>query len=72
MMSGPTIELSRAADRATIKRDGQTKEYMFVNRCGRRRLQRHVGPGHGGRNRSGGVARRGFRDAARTRATHDA
>ena len=46
---GPTIALSRAAERTTIKRHGHVKENMFVNRRWRRRLQRHVGPGHGGR-----------------------
>ena len=45
--SGPTIALSRAAEQATIKRHGHVKEYMFVNRRWRRRLQRAVGPGHG-------------------------
>ena len=55
--SGPTIALSRAAERATIKRHGTTKEYMFVNRYRRRRLQRHVGPGHG-RRRTFGVSDR--------------
>jgi hypothetical protein len=44
---GPTIALSRAAERTMIKRHSHVKENMFVYRCGRRRLQRHVGPGHG-------------------------
>ena len=47
--SGPTIRLSRAAERATIERHGHVKEYMFVNRRWRRRLQAAVGPGHGRR-----------------------
>jgi len=51
--SGPTIRLSRAAERATIKRHGIIKEYMFVNRRGRRRLQAAVGPGHGRRRAFG-------------------
>ena len=46
---GPTMALSRAAERATIKRYRHIKEYMFVNRCWRRRLERAVGPGHGSR-----------------------
>ena len=51
--SGPTIRLSRAAERATIKRYGHGKEYMFVNRRWRRRLQAAVGPGHGRRRAFG-------------------
>ena len=50
---GPTIALSRAAERATIKRYSHGKEYMFVNRRWRRRLQRAVGPGHGRRRAFG-------------------
>jgi hypothetical protein len=49
----PTIRLSRAAERATIKRHGQTKENMFVYRCWRRRLQAAVGPEHGRRRAFG-------------------
>ena len=47
--SGPTIRLSRAAERATIERHGHVNEYMFVNRRWRRRLQAAVGPGQGRR-----------------------
>jgi hypothetical protein len=57
--SGPTIRLSRAAEQATIKRHGQTKEKMFVHRQWRRRLQAAVGPGHG--------RRRAFRSPHRER-----
>ena len=60
MMSGPTIALSRAAERTTIKRPGHVKENMFANRRWRRRLQRHVGPGHG-RRRAFGSPDRGQR-----------
>jgi len=35
---GPTVRLSRAAERALIERHGHGKEYMFVNRRWRRRL----------------------------------
>ena len=52
---GPTIALSRAAERATIKRYSHGKEYMFVNRRWRRRLQRAVGPGHGRRRAATGT-----------------
>ena len=57
--SGPTIALSRAAERATIKRYSHGKEYMFVHRRWRRRLQRAVGPGHG-RRRVFGSSDRGY------------
>jgi len=60
--SGPTMALSRAAERTTIKRYGQTKENMFVYRCWRRRLQRAVGPGHGRRRVFDSPGRRDGRD----------
>jgi len=47
LLGGLTIHLSRAAERGTMKRHGHINEYMFVNRRWRRRLPRHVGPGHG-------------------------
>ena len=61
-VSGPTIALSRAAERATIKRGGQINEYMCVNRRWRRRLQRHVGPGYGERRAFGSPDRGHGRD----------
>ena len=59
---GPTIALSRAAERATIKRYSHGKEYMFVHRRWRRRLQRAVGPGHGRRRAFGSPDREHARD----------
>ena len=53
--SGPTSRLSRAAERAVMKRYGNAKENMFVNRGWRRRLQATVGPGHGRRRASTGT-----------------
>ena len=41
--SGPTPRLSRAAERAMIKRHGHVKEKMFQNRRWRRRLQALLG-----------------------------
>jgi len=61
-MGRPTIRLSRAADGDTMKRHGTTKEYMFVNRRWRRRLQAHVGPGHGRRRAFGSPDREHGRD----------
>ena len=43
--SGPTPRLSRAAERAMMERHGHIKEYMFVNRRWRRRLQALLGRG---------------------------
>jgi len=43
--SGPTVRLSRAAERDTIERYGHVKEYMFVNRRWRRRLPALLGRG---------------------------
>ena len=43
--SGPTPRLSRAAERAMMKRHGGVKEYMFVNRRWRRRRQALLGRG---------------------------
>ena len=43
MMCGPTPRLSRAAERAMIKRHGHVKEKMFQNRRWRRRLQALLG-----------------------------
>ena len=43
--SGPTLSLSRAAERAMMKRHGHTKEYVFVNSGWRRRLQAMLGRG---------------------------
>ena len=40
---GPTVRLSRAAERAMIKRHGHVKEKMFQNRRWRRRLQALLG-----------------------------
>ena len=45
MMCGPTPRLSRAAERAMIKRHGHVKEKMFQNRRWRRRLQALLGRG---------------------------
>ena len=52
---GPTIRLSRAAERAVMQRHGNVKENMFVKRGWRRRLQAYVGPGHGRRRASTGT-----------------
>jgi hypothetical protein len=59
MCDRPTIRLSRAAERAILERHGHTKEYMFVHRRWRRRLQAAVGPGHG-RRRDVGMPDRGY------------
>ena len=42
---GPTSSLSRAAERAMMKRHSHEKEKMFVNRRWRRRLQAMLGRG---------------------------
>ena len=49
---GPTPCLSRAAERATMKRHGDVKEYMFANQGWRRRLQAMLGRGLAGDGRS--------------------
>ena len=49
---GPTPRLSRAAERVVMQRHGNAKEYMFVNRGWRRRLQALLGRGMADNGRS--------------------
>ena len=55
---GPTPRLSRAAERAFMKRHGVQAKICSQHSCWRRRLQAYVGPGHG-RRRAFGMPDRG-------------